>query len=117
MDTIMLVNDYHRKCRSAACAKGYSYIIVVQLHTMLIHDCIPARLYMVVQSILISGADPGFFLGGVAPSFTINIVVFAEYTRIYQFYQKVTGHPKKGRVHSPCTFPLDPSLNINLKIP
>ena len=67
------------------------------------------------------GADPGFFLGGGAlvscsTSTPINHIVF--FFAEYQLYKKTAGHLRGGggRMRTPCTLPLDPSLDANQEL-
>ena len=68
---------------------------------------------MKVVTITITGADPGFFLGGGAlfscsTSTPINhIVFFLQNTSCIRKPQVISG----GGVRTPCTLPLDPPLN------
>ena len=63
-----------------------------------------------VQLLNCTGADPGFFLGGVAlvscsTSTPINHIVF--FFEEYQLYSKTAGHVRGGHPLHP---PLDPPL-------
>ena len=60
-----------------------------------------------------SGADPGFFLGGGAlvscsTSTPINHIVFLQNTSCIRKPQVILG----GGVRTPCTLPLDPPLTL-----
>ena len=60
-----------------------------------------------------TGADPGFFLGGGAlvscsTSTPINHIVFLQNTSSIRKPQVISG---KGGVRTPCTLPLDPPLH------
>ena len=67
----------------------------------------------------ISGADPGFFLGGGAlvscsTSTPINHIVF--FLQNTSCIRKPAGHLGGGGVRTPCTLPLDPPLYLVFKI-
>jgi len=54
----------------------------------------------------VSGADPGFFLGGGAP--------LRNGVTEYQLCQKATCHLRgRGGGHTPCTLPLDPPMSLH----
>ena len=71
-------------------------------------------------NITISGADPGFFLGGGAlvscsTSTPINhIVFFLQNTSCIRKPQVIS---RGGGVRTPCTLPLDPAMNIQTYLP
>ena len=59
-----------------------------------------------------SGADPGFFLGGGAP--LRNDITDGEVKKKIKYvYTKKKASSQEG-VRTPCTFPLDPPLPVQL---
>ena len=66
---------------------------------------------------LVSGADPGFFLGGSALVSCSTSAPNKPHTFFFSEYQKTAGHLVGGRggVGTPCTLPLDPPLSLGSK--
>ena len=67
---------------------------------------------MYIKKIQVTGADPGFFLGGVVVPLR-NDVTDGEVKKFKSeyVYTKKKASSQGGGVRTPCTLPLDPPLS------